>query len=121
MATDDRAGFNPKRTRTDKTKLAAWLMAKVEGDLNEVPGIGSTTKGVLIEAGITTTYQLFGAFLSLKGQDCTGSVDLCDRFWYFLEKLGTPAGYRSTIVQAVACKLDTSFPGLYNSAMFPVD
>ena len=69
MATDGRAGFDPTRTRTDKTKLAAWLMAKVEGDLNEVPGIGPTTKGVLIEAGITTiclvcdVEHFFGVFL----------------------------------------------------------
>ena len=43
------------------------------------------------------------------------SVELCDRFWYWLEDAGTPPGFRSMVVKCVACKLDATYPGLYGA------
>ena len=111
-------GYNPARSRNDPNKLAEFIQSRITGDLTEVPGLGDVTANLLRNQGITTTYQLFGKFLSFmdEGVEC---VELCDRFWYWLEDVvGTPAGYRGSIVQAVACKLDATYPGLYDSSRY---
>jgi hypothetical protein len=48
----------------------------------QVPGIGKASKKILIEAGVSTTFQLLGKFLSLKGED-VGPIEHCDRFYYW--------------------------------------
>jgi hypothetical protein len=79
--------------------------------------LGKVTEDLLKGEGITSTYQLFGKFLMLKDEGVE-SVELCDRFWYWLESINTPAVYRGSIVQAVACKLDATYPGLYDSSRY---
>ena len=110
-------GYNPNRSRTDPDKLAEFIQKPITGKLTEVPGLGDVTEKLLKEEGITTTYQLFGKFLMLKDEGVE-SVELCDRFWYWLESINTPVGYRGSIVQAVACRLDATYPGLYDSSRY---
>ena len=110
-------GYNPNRSRNDPNKLAEFIQAPITGGLTEVPGLGKVTEDLLKGEGITSTYQLFGKFLMLKDEGVE-SVELCDRFWYWLESINTPAGYRGSIVQAVACKLDATYPGLYDSSRY---
>ena len=110
-------GYDPSRSRNDPDKLARFIQAPITGDLEEIPGLGPVTKEKMIAEGISTTYQLFGKFLMLKDEGVE-SVELCDRFWYWLESIETPAGYRGSIVQAVACKLDATYPGLYDSSRY---
>ena len=82
--------------------------------MTEVPHIGPAGAEKLRAAGVTTTFALFGKFLSLK-DDGVGSVELCDRFFYWLESINLPPGSRSSVVEAVASKLDLSFPGIYEA------
>ena len=92
-------------------------MAPISGDLKEVPGIGPATEEKLRENQISTTFQLLGKFLMLK-EEGVESVELCDRFWYWLESIGTPAGHRGGVVQAIANKLDASYPGMYDPSKY---
>lgn len=70
---------------------------------------------------VTSTYQLIGKFLSLKGEDVEGdvvqTVEHCDRFWYWLKEVGIVA-HRSGIVNAIAEKCNTWLPGIYDEAQY---
>jgi len=61
-------GYHPERSQVKDGTMADWLIAPVTGSLLEVPGIGPATVKVLQENGVTTTYQLFGKFLSFKDE-----------------------------------------------------
>jgi hypothetical protein len=114
-------GFHPERyierSPFGDDSMGDWLMKEVTGDLRDLPGIGPVSVKALNKQGITTTYQLFGKFLSLK-EEGVGSVELADRFWFWLDSAGTHAGSRAAIVLAVAEKLNLSFPGLYDGSLY---
>jgi Barrier to autointegration factor len=79
-----------------------------------VPGIGPAAARALEEAGVDTTYALFGKFLSMKTKDC-GPIEHSERFFQWLvATLPRHSQFRSGIVQAVAEKLNISFPGVYD-------
>ena len=61
---------------------------------------------------MTTTYQLIGKYLSLKGTD-VDSVEHCDKFWYWLKQKGVNS-FRGGIVRAIAEKVNTFMAGLYD-------
>ena len=84
---------------------------------SEVPQLGPQGVAILKANGISTTHALFGKFLMLK-EEGVGCVELTDRFWFWLESIGYPAGFRSAIVHAVAAKLDMTIPGLYDISAF---
>lgn len=46
-----------------------------------------------------------------------GPVEHCDRFWYWLNDTGISA-YRAGIVQCIAEKVDTMFPGIYDASKY---
>ncbi len=48
------------------------------------------------------------------------SVEHCDRFWYWLRDIGINSN-RSSIVRAVAEKLDTMVTGLYDGTCYKAD
>lgn len=79
----------------------------------KVPGIGAATAKKLNDAGITTTYQLIGKYLSLKDEGIE-PVEHAERFYYWLKSLDTPAGFRAGIVHAIAEKMNVTFVGIYN-------
>ena len=106
-------GYDPARSRNNPDTLADFLRSPITGDLTEVPGIGPATAKKMKEAGVSTTYALFGKFLMLKQEDVQ-SVEHCDRFFHWLESIGTPAGFRSSVVEAVAKKMDITYPGIYD-------
>ncbi len=109
--------YHPERSKVAAGTMGDWIHKEVTGDLNEVPGIGSASVKALKEQGITTTYQLFGKFLSLK-EEGVGSIELADRFWFWLDSAGTAAGFRAAVVLAVAEKLNMSFTGLYDGSLY---
>ena len=110
-------GFHPERSRVGDDTMGDWIHKEVTGVLTDVPGIGPASVKALKEQGITTTYQLFGKFLSLK-EEQVGSVELADRFWFWLDSAGTASGSRAAVVLAVAEKLNLSFPGLYDGSLY---
>ena len=111
------SGYHPERSKVSADTMGEWLRKEVSGDLLEVPGIGPASVKALKEHGITTTYQLFGKFLSLMDEG-VGSVELADRFWFWLDSAGTAAGSRAAVVLAVAEKLNMSFTGLYDASLY---
>mmetsp|Transcript_17940 Transcript_17940/g.18009 ORF Transcript_17940/g.18009 Transcript_17940/m.18009 type:complete len:116 (+) Transcript_17940:126-473(+) len=109
-------GYDPARSSVGNDKLSEFMQAPITGDLLEVPGIGPSAKEKLIENGVTTTFALFGKFLMLKDEGVQ-SVEHCDRFWYWIKDTGINS-HRAGIVRAVAEKLDTMFPGIYDGGLY---
>ncbi|GAX10227.1 hypothetical protein FisN_3Lh424 [Fistulifera solaris] len=118
-------GYDPKRSKVNKDKLDEFVQRDIKGDLEEVPGIGPAAVKKLAEPdaqgnpGITTTYQLIGAYLSLKNSECD-PVSHNDYFWYWLKEKGI-SSHRSGIVQCIAKKCNSFMPGLYDPSMYESD
>lgn len=111
------ASFHPERSRVGADTMGEWLRKEISGDLSEVPGVGPASVTAFKANGVSTTYQLFGKFLSLKDED-VGSVEHCERFYLWLNSVGTAAGSRGAVVLAVAEKLNMTFTGLYDASMY---
>ena len=98
------------------------------GDLQEIPGIGPAAAKCLAEGDdddkITNSFQLIGKFLSLKGPDSgdhkVESVEHMEKFWYWLQERGIKA-HRSAIVNAIAEKMNTMMPGIYDADAYDSD
>jgi hypothetical protein len=86
-------------------------------DLEEIPGVGKVGAQRMKDAGVSTTFALFGKYLILK-EEGVESVEHCDRFFHWLTSIDMPSGFRSSIVEAVAKKLDVSFPGIYDGECY---
>mmetsp|Transcript_47162 Transcript_47162/g.102895 ORF Transcript_47162/g.102895 Transcript_47162/m.102895 type:complete len:116 (-) Transcript_47162:121-468(-) len=109
-------GYDQNRSAIGQDRLAEFLRADIVPDVTSVPGIGPAAASKLADVGITTTYQLVGKFMMLKEQG-VDSVEHCDRFWYWLQDTGI-SSHRSGIVQCIAEKMDSFFPGIYDRADF---
>ena len=80
----------------------------------QVPGLGPKSIEALESMGITTTFQLFGMYLSLKGETTTPK-EHANLFYQWLKNdVKTASGYTATVVMAVAEKLNVTFVGLFN-------
>ena len=55
-------------------KLAQFLTSTVDVGVRCVPGIGPAAEKALLEAGVSTTFQLIGHFLTLKAKDMDTQV-----------------------------------------------
>ncbi|KAL3670057.1 hypothetical protein V7S43_005427 [Phytophthora oleae] len=121
-------GYDPQKSRVAEDTLADFLRAPLTGDLTEVPGIGKAAVAKLGasddgEDAVTNTFQLIGKFLMLKAnleEDADDVIDCaahCDAFWFWLKSKGITA-YRSGIVMAIAEKVNTMLPGIYDAAEF---
>ena len=109
-------GYHPDRSQVNDDKMADWLRTPISGDLVEVPGIGPAVAEQMIEAGINTTYQLIGKYLSLK--DC-GPVEHQDRFWFWLKaNIPRHGNQRSGTTKAIAEKVNSFMPGLYDDEIY---
>lgn len=108
--------YDPSKTGISSDTLAAFVSGEVEGPLTQVPGVGPAAVSKLNAAGIYTTFQLIGKFLSFKGVGSRGSARaICDALFHYLAEIGITS-HRNSIVQALAEKLNTLFPGLYSEA-----
>ena len=110
-------GYNPHATRANPDTMQAYLTKPISGDLTEIPRLGAACAEVLRRNGVTTTYALFGKFLTLKDEGVE-SVELCNRFFFWLESIEYPAQFRNSLVYAVAVRLDSMLPGLYDETQF---
>ncbi len=116
-------GYDPKKSRVSESTMSDWMRSKITGEITDVPGIGPGAAAKLASGEsddqITTTYQLIGKFLMLKGQDVS-AVEHTDRFWFYLREKGITA-HRSAIVRAIAEKVNGMMPGVYEASDFDVD
>uniref|UniRef100_A0A7S2V4V0 Uncharacterized protein n=1 Tax=Fibrocapsa japonica TaxID=94617 RepID=A0A7S2V4V0_9STRA len=118
-------GYDPKRSSISEDALATFLRNPITGDITQVPGIGKAAAAALASADddepITNSFQLIGKFLLMKGPDTEeGEVDCvmhCNKFWYYLKSKGVNS-HRSGIVHAIAEKINTMIPGIYDSDVF---
>lgn len=96
-----------------------WLKEAISGELTQIPGIGDVNANHLrnCSENITSSYQLMGKFLLMRGMSST-QVEQCDRFFAWLKDSAGIHYGRNSIVQAVATKMNIFFPGLYNEAAF---
>lgn len=58
--------------------MSAWISQPITGDLSEVPGLGPAGIAKLKDKGVTTTFNLIGEYLLLKGEGVE-SVEHCDK------------------------------------------
>eukprot|EP00968_Pinguiococcus_pyrenoidosus_P013547 scaffold1228_cov246-Pinguiococcus_pyrenoidosus.AAC.7 len=112
-------GFNPNKSRVSEDRLAEFIVQELDPELTSVPGIGEKAKEFLAADGVETTFQLIGKFLMLKGKD-TSVREHADAMWYYLQGVGINS-YRAGIVLAIAEKVNTMMPGIYNPDEFEVE
>jgi hypothetical protein len=66
----------------------------------------------------------FLQFLILKGPDSdnysVNSVEHCEKFWHWLQSVGITS-HRSAIVKAIAEKMNTMIPGIYDASVYDDD
>jgi len=106
--------FNIKKTTmVTETALANFIMAPVEDDLTTVPGIGPITAGKLRDAGVHSTTQLIGCFLTYK-HPALSVQEHCDAFYTFLRKAGISSSAAS-ITLCVAEKANAMIPGIFDA------
>eukprot|EP00499_Haloplacidia_sp_CaronLabIsolate_P011624 CAMPEP_0196780942 /NCGR_PEP_ID=MMETSP1104-20130614/8871_1 /TAXON_ID=33652 /ORGANISM="Cafeteria sp., Strain Caron Lab Isolate" /LENGTH=117 /DNA_ID=CAMNT_0042151159 /DNA_START=14 /DNA_END=367 /DNA_ORIENTATION=- len=94
--------------------LAAFLTAPVESDLSSLPGVGPAAIRKFKAAGVETTHQLIGVYLSMKGEGVSVQAH-CDAFWEWLQEVGINA-HRSGIVLCIAEKVNSWMPGIFDSS-----
>lgn len=88
---------------------------RVTSDLADIPGIGSRAEDALKQADVTTSYQLFGKYLMFAAEDCDPNEKLNE--WLYDQ--GIPHGFSDTIVHAIAVRLSSVFPRLYDIDNYP--
>ena len=106
------AGFDVNRSRIGQNTLAEFLAGPLPTDLIDGPGIGQATVKSLATFDIYNPRQLVGCFLRVCGDGLDG-YDRCNAFWFYLKIMGVPGGTRSTIVHAIAEKVNIMIPGTY--------
>jgi hypothetical protein len=86
--------------------LVDWLRGKITGDLEEIPGIGTSNKAILKKEGITNTYHLIGKYLSLKKGDIREHQNA---MYEWLTQINVTSG-RNYIILALSEKCEILFP-----------
>jgi hypothetical protein len=104
--------FDPKKSKINEDKLQEFVSSPIDENLETVPGIGPVAIEKLTKNEVTNTFQLIGVFLICKSRSFTVQQHM-DTFWTWLEEAGI-SSHRATIVHAIASKMDTLIPGIYN-------
>ena len=112
----DAEGFSANKSQVSDDRLSAFLASEIVASLQSVPGIGPKAEELLgkrteTDEPVTTTYQLIGKYLSLRGRDMTSDEHM-DAFWHYLKSRGI-SSHRSGIVRCIAEKVNIMIPGLY--------
>mmetsp|Transcript_12884 Transcript_12884/g.22915 ORF Transcript_12884/g.22915 Transcript_12884/m.22915 type:complete len:120 (-) Transcript_12884:116-475(-) len=113
-------GYDASKSRIGAAKLAEFLAAEVSEDLKSVPGIKEAGVEILAtevegDQAITTTHQLIGKFLTLKGAGVS-QQEHCDAMWYWLQSRKINSS-RSGIVKSIAEKVNIMIPGIYSNTL----
>ena len=97
------------------TRLASFIAQPLSMSLEAVPGVNRKNMKILQNAGIRTTHQLIGKYLSLS-HDSREPFEVADAFERWLTELGIEE--KSTVTAAVAEKIGTWIPSIYNVSDF---
>ena len=92
----------------DGNELSNWINSLVTGELKDVPGVKQKIKRIMLQNGVSNTWQLIGKFLSFKGPEVS-IVDNCEKFLQWLTEIGVSQGHRTRIVYALMEKLNVMF------------
>jgi len=98
-------------------QIAAFIVSPVTGNILEVPGVTEESRQILQKIGVVSSYQLFGMYLSAQG-DGADKTEITKAFHARLNEIRYPFDLITTCVQAVGEKLNISFPGVYDSALY---
>mmetsp|Transcript_12238 Transcript_12238/g.18321 ORF Transcript_12238/g.18321 Transcript_12238/m.18321 type:complete len:121 (+) Transcript_12238:104-466(+) len=104
--------FDPDKSRVSKCTKTEFIDGTIEEDILSVPGVGDAAAARLAKRGVNNTYQFIGVYLGLRENDMD-SVAHHDAFVNFLNKAGI-TNCRHGIVDAIAQKVSTMIPGLYD-------
>lgn len=110
-------GFHPEQSRVNSDDLEYFIKKNLQGNLSEMTCINRMVEKKLRENGISTSYALIGKFLMFK-EEGVGVVEHADRFYFWLNSIGIPAGIRSGIVHFICEKANSIFPGIYDSECY---
>lgn len=101
--------YDPACSRLSESALREFMEQSVTGDLTAIPGVGEKTAAALQAKGISTTFQLFGKYLSLRGNDMTQQEHLNSFLQYLAVDAECPKAYVHSQVQAISEKMNTGF------------
>jgi len=104
-------GYDAQKSQVSDNSLSEFIESHVSHDLESVPGIGPAAVEKLKEAGIESTFQLFGQYLFLSRKD-NKAEEVNDEMWHWLKQIGIRT-HRSGIVRCLAEKCETVFPTIF--------
>lgn len=104
--------YDPRNSTAGDDTIEEFIRAPLSRDLETIPGVAEGNAKIFREDGIETPQQLVAVYLALSG-GTDNSVDLSDRFYYWLQSIGINSS-RSTIVEVIARKSNSWIPGIYD-------
>lgn len=111
---DKNLRFNIKKTtRVTERALGDFISSPIDDDLTSVPCIGTATALKLKDAGVHSTTQLIGCFLTYKHPSLSVQ-EHCDAFYTFLRKAGVTAT-AAAVTLCIAEKANVMIPGIFNA------
>lgn len=98
-------------------QLAYFCQYPITGDVAEVPGVTPDVAKLLLENGVQNTFNLIGKYLSFRGLDIT-TRQHHDLFLDWMKSAKIPEATSMQIMMAVAEKISSFMPGIYDPAMY---
>lgn len=108
--------FDPRDVNTCSDSISTFIRLPLEMSLLSVPGIDVNNNNLMEKEGIYNTHQLIGQFLVLRG-NMTSHEDIADKFYSWLGEIGVHTN-RATITAAIAEKIGTWIPGIYDISVY---
>jgi len=106
--------FNIKKTtKVTERALGDFISSPIDDNLTSVPCIGTATVRKLNDAGVHSTTQLLGCFLTYKHPSLTVQ-EHCDAFYAFLRQAGITST-AAAVTLCVAEKANSMIPGIFNA------
>ena len=103
--------FTPEKSVTTFDNLRLWLMSDIDGDLQQVPGVGPKAEDYLKKESVNNTWQLIAKFLSMYELGMS-EQEHCNLFKQWLAD-HTKYVKTDAIVEAIVEYMKTRFPKLY--------
>lgn len=108
--------FDPMEIDCHPETISTFLSTPLSISLLSVPGIGVKERYILQKSGIENTHQIIGQFLMFRGTFST-PIEISNIFYKWLGEIGI-MGNRANITSAIAKKIGTWLPGVYDTNMY---